>query len=123
MLGKLVSELQSNVAIANDTASGNLAYVTDYTGFSSDPALQSGNYVAFHWSEPQSIVTSLKVGIVPSSTGMEPVECLDDPDRNGVFRVTNVATQVIRIIQSDGTNTLTQEISLAGLVPADQGEG
>lgn len=54
---------------------------------------------------------------------MEPQECLNDHDRNGVFRVTDPSTQVIKIIQSDGTNTLTQEISLSGVTCEPEGEG
>lgn len=54
---------------------------------------------------------------------MDPVECLNDPDRNGVFRVTDPAAQVIKIIQSDGEHTLTQEISLADVVCEPEGEG
>lgn len=123
VLGKTVSDLQSDVSISNDAATGTLNYITDYTEFSSDPELQSGNFIALHWSDPDESVTSLKVGIVPSSIGMEPQECLNDPDRNGVFRVTDPSTQVIKIIQSDGTNTLTQEISLSGVTCEPEGEG
>lgn len=54
---------------------------------------------------------------------MEPQECLNDPDRNGVFRVTDPSTQVIKVIQSDGTNTFTQEISLSGITCEPEGEG
>lgn len=58
---------------------------------------------------------------------MEPQECLDDPDRNGVFRVTDPENQVIRIIQSDGVNTRTDDYTLSGVVcipaPAEGGEG
>lgn len=54
---------------------------------------------------------------------MEPQECLGDTDRNGVFRVTDPANQVIKIIQSDGVNTLTQEISLVDVTCESQGEG
>ena len=68
-----------------------------------------------HWSDPQEGVTSLKVGIVPSSIGADLVECISDTDRNGVFRVTNKSTQKIRIEQSNGTETHVQEITLEGL--------
>lgn len=110
-----MSDLQTNVAIANGKATGSLKHITDYTGFSDDPELQEGHYIALHWSDPEQNVTSLKVGIVPSSIGIEPVECLSDTDRNGVFRVTNKNNQVIRIIQSDGTHEHIQNISLKGV--------
>lgn len=124
MLGKAVSTLQSNVAISDSkVVSGNLEYITDYTGFSSDPALQSGNFIALHWSNPEARVTSLKVGIVPSSIGADLVECINDTDRNGVFRVTDPATQKIRIVQSDGTTTRTDDYLLTNVVCETQGEG
>lgn len=120
IFGKQVSDLQSNVAVAADKSiSGDLAYVTDYTEFSSDPELQSGNFIALHWSNPQSIVTSLKVGI---KNGTPMVECLNDPDRNGVFRILS-PNNVFVIEQSDGTNTLTTEYPLSGINLANGGEG
>lgn len=78
-----------------------------------------------HWSDPDESVTSLKVGVVPSSIGLDPQECIDDPDRNGVFRITNPATQVIKVIQSDGENERIDEYTLDGLtlMSEDQGEG
>lgn len=54
---------------------------------------------------------------------MEPQECLSDTDRNGVFRVTDPANQVIRIIQSDGTHTLTTNYPLTGVTLDTAGEG
>lgn len=120
VLGKQVSDLQSNVTVAADKSiSGELAYVTDYTEFSSDPELQEGNFIALHWSDPQSIVTSLKVGI---KNGTPMVECLNDPDRNGVFRILS-SNNVFVIEQSDGTNTLTTEYPLSGIVLDANGEG
>lgn len=48
LLGKSVTDLQEDVIISDGVISGTLKYVTDYTGFSGDPALQSGNYLALH---------------------------------------------------------------------------
>lgn len=69
--------------------------------------------------------TSVKVGLVPSAIGMDLVEIIGDPDMNGVFRVTNVATQVFRVVTSDGTNSKTENYTLTGLTLASnqQGEG
>lgn len=109
------------MAVANGKASGTLKYVTGYTGFSSDTDLQKGNFIALKWSDPAEGVTSLKVGIVPSSIGADLVECIDDTDRNGVFRVTNKNTQKIKIVQSDGEHEKTQIISLKDLTLNDSG--
>ena len=69
------------------------------------------------WSNPDTSagVTSLKVGLVPSSTGMDLVECLDDPDRNGVFKITDKDNQVLKIVQSGGGRVCVQEFDLSGL--------
>lgn len=125
VLGKLVSDLQTNVSVANKTVEGSLNYVTDYTEFSSDPTLQSGNYLALKFSNFDARATSIKVGLVPSSIGMDLVEIINDPDRNGVFRVTST-TQKFRVVTSDGTSSKTEDYSLTGLtlIPANaQGEG
>lgn len=125
VLGKLVSDLQTNVSVANKTVEGSLNYVTDYTEFSSDTALQSGNYLALKFSNFDTRATSIKVGLVPSAIGMDLVEIINDPDRNGVFRVTST-TQKFRVVTSDGTSSKTEDYSLTGLtlIPANaQGEG
>ena len=54
---------------------------------------------------------------------MDLVEVIDDPDRNGVFRVTNKNTQVFKIVQSDGVHTHEQSISLRGITLASEVEG
>ena len=57
---------------------------------------------------------NVKVGIVPSSTGM-PLQTLDN-DKNAVFKVTDKNTQKIKIVQSDAQGHKNiQLLSLAGL--------
>ena len=69
-------------------------------------------------------MTSLKVGLKPSYTadGQERpnwedglVECLNDPDRNGVFKITNTSQKFV-IKQTRGSEVKTQEFDLSGLV-------
>ena len=48
LFGKKASDLQTGVTIGADSITGTLLYVTDYTGFSSDPAMQEGNYLVIH---------------------------------------------------------------------------
>ena len=58
--------------------------------------------------------TSVMVGLDPSvSSGL--VELIDDPDKNGVFKVTDKTTQVFKVVQSNGTLTRTQTYDLSGL--------
>lgn len=49
LLGKVVTDLQSNVSVSGSNVSGTLKYVDDYTGFDpSNPDLQKGNYLVVH---------------------------------------------------------------------------
>ena len=46
LLGKVVADLQEDTAVNTSKIFGTLHYLTDYTGFSGDPELQEGNYLA-----------------------------------------------------------------------------
>lgn len=48
LFGKVISDLQENIEIADDEIKGTLKYVTGYTGFSSKVEEQSGNYLVIH---------------------------------------------------------------------------
>ena len=49
LLGKVVTDLQSNVRVRGSNVTGTLKYVDDYTGFDpSNPDLQVGNYLVLH---------------------------------------------------------------------------
>ena len=91
--------------------------MTDYTEFSSDSELQEGNYLALSFvNNDFSQFTSVKVGLVPSSIGMDLVEIINDPDKNGVFRVTST-TQKFKIQSTSVDGVVnTQEFDLSGLV-------
>lgn len=60
-------------------------------------------------------MTSLKVGLIPSEgTGL--VECIDDTDRNGVFKITDKNKQKLVIIQSGNGRENVQNFDLSGLI-------
>ena len=109
------SDFQSNVKVANGAITGTLAYIED--GLSpSGPLAGSGNFLALKFSAADwSKFTSVKVALDPSSSGMSPVEIIDDPDKNGVFKISN-NNQVFKVIASDGVDTVTTTYSLKGLV-------
>lgn len=44
------------------------------------------------------------------------IEIIDDPDKAGVFKVTDKDTQVFKIVATNGINTVTQEFDLSELV-------
>ena len=52
LFGKIVSDLQEDMAVVGNKITGTLKYVTGYTGFSSKTAEQQGNYLAMHFSIP-----------------------------------------------------------------------
>lgn len=73
----------------------------------------TGNFMALKFVVPEN-ATSVKVGMDPSEgTGL--VEIIDDPDKNGAFKVTDKDNQVFKIVTSDGENTITKEYDLSGL--------
>lgn len=93
LFGKDCDDLQENIAIANGAITGNLKYVTGYTGFSSKTSEQNGNYIALKVTN--ATADEIYVGMSPSASGKE-LNKLDD-DGMIVLQVTNKDTQVIRV--------------------------
>lgn len=60
LLGKVLADLQTDVEIDGGDITGTLHYLSDYTGFSGDPELQSGNYICLHFdsSVPATITAA-----------------------------------------------------------------
>lgn len=67
-------------------------------------------------------LTSVKVGLRPTyksgsavddDSGL--VELINDDDKNGVFRISDSASQKFKIVATDGTRTKTQIFDLSGL--------
>ena len=71
-----------------------------------------GWFVALKWTDPDTThgVTSLKVGLRPSATGMDLQECISDLDRNGVFKITPYLGQKLIIEQSNGSGKRTRQV-------------
>lgn len=114
------SDFQSDVTVENGVISGELAFIEG--GLSpSGPLAGDGYFVALKWSDPEQGVTSLKVGLIPSASGMDLVECIDDTDRNGVFKISN-NQQVLKVIQSNAGHETAQTFGL-NFTFADEVEG
>lgn len=113
VLGKTVSDLQSNIAISQNsnggTVGGTSKYVTGYTGYSNNVSLQSGNYLVAKVIEPDVdnvTVTVTGAGAVPSGNN----------DGVYVFRITDTSTDAITITASaTGYDTVTKVYSLSDL--------
>ncbi len=111
MFGTLVSDMQDNVVVSGNAITGTLKYLD--SGALVD-TWGAGNFIALKFTDLDPAATSVKVGLDPSQ-GSGLVEIIDDPDKNGAFKVTNKDTQVFKVVSTDGTNTKTTTYSLAGL--------
>lgn len=112
--------MQSDVEVHGNRISGKLKFIEG--GLSPDgPLAGDGYFLALHWSNPDTNATSLKVGLVPSASGMDLVECINDTDRNGVFKISDPNTQMLKMISSNASHTTQQSFDLSGLVFESEG--
>lgn len=117
---KKASDMQSDVVVKDNKISGTLKFIEGGLA-DSGPLAGDGYFLALHWSNPDASATSLKVGLVPSASGMDLVECINDTDRNGVFKITNPRNQIFKMVSSNATSKTVQNFSLAGLTLEDVG--
>lgn len=103
VLGKAATDLQENIAVGANSITGTLKYVTGYTGFSSNEAEQSGNYLCLYTPLPAD--TTVTMELVGGTSG---VKTLDDGIM--VLRVTS-NTQSLRLIATKGDTTVTKVYS------------
>ena len=107
--GTDVSDMQTGITVTGDKITGTLKFlnsgqlVTDWG---------EGNFIALEFTVPDG-ATSCKVGLVPSESGMSLQEL--DEDKDGVFKITNKATQKLVIETRKGAYFLRQEFDLSGL--------
>lgn len=83
------------------------------------PLAGDGYFLALKWSQPQTGVTSLLVGLQPSAeTGL--VEAINDPDRNIVAKIADKNQKFI-FWQKNATKSTKQVFDLTGLTFEDLG--
>ena len=105
-----VSDLQENVAVSGNGFTGTLKYVTDYTGFSSKPEEQQGNYLAIHADDVNA--DRVTVEVVNGTAGEKEL----DSDRTIVLRIANKTTQSVRVKSyKNGVVKDVKNYSLTGL--------
>ena len=95
--------------------SGTLKYfdtpgaIVDYWG--------AGNFLAAKFSAPNNDWTaydSVKVGLEPSmGSGLQ--ELINDPDKNGIFKISDKDTQVLKVVAKKGSNEAIKTYSLRDL--------
>lgn len=106
LLGKTIGDLQQGVIIKDNKITGNIKYVSDYTGFSGDVSEQSGNYLVLHITANNS--SPIKAELINGTHGQVTL----DEDGILITRISNKATQSIQIKNGDKTI----DLSIAGLV-------
>lgn len=112
LFGHTVSDLQTNLSILGDKITGTLKYVS--TG-SLATTWGAGNFMALQFGGGAfDKAKHILVGLDPSvSSGL--VDVLKDPDKNGVFKVTDKANQKFKVIVDYGGYRKTLVFDLSGL--------
>ena len=107
--------MQDNVAV-NATTNKITGTLTKLTSGQLVTDWGEGYFLAMKWTDPDQHATKLYVGLNPSE-GSGLIECIEDTDRNGVFKITDPATQKLIIKQTgEGYGTKKQEFDLSGLI-------
>ena len=118
--GVNVSDIQSGVAVGQSSITGTSKWlngsnaITDVWG--------TGNFVAVTFEASDwTKYTSVKVGLLPTAgSGMqELIGHLDDLD--SVFKITDKGEQVLRVVATNGTNTIIKDYQLGELVTLGYG--
>lgn len=107
-----VSDIQSDVTVADGAITGTLKYLP--TGNAITNVWGAGNFMALQFDDIPEGVTSVKVGMNPSQ-GSGLVELINDPDKNGVFKVTDKDAQEFVVVMSGAKGQTVQRFSLKGL--------
>ena len=95
--------------IGRNSIRGTLKHVSDYTGFSSDPALSSGNYIVIHAEVPDEEDVTITVKVT------NPVTL--DSDGIAILRIADKNSQTITVVASkDGYDSVTKVFRLNDLV-------
>ena len=114
LFGKTVSDLQEDIIVSGSAITGTLKYVSDYTGFSSKPEEQSGNYLAIHCTVPQATDATITVEVVGGTSG--PTRLGDD----GIIvdKIANTSQKIKVVASKTGYTSVTKTYSLTGLTLA-----
>lgn len=118
MFGTLVSDMQTDVSVNGSRFSGTIKYLSE--GALVD-AWGAGHFLAIKVSDIYEDATSVKVGMDPTA-GSGLVEIINDPDKNGAFKITDKDTQVFKCVTSDGEHERVQTFNLSDLVLEDAPE-
>lgn len=111
LFGTPVSNIQTGLNVTDSAITGTLKYLN--TGaIATDWG--AGNFMALKFTNIDSDATSVKVGLEPSA-GSGLVELINDPDKNGVFKVTDKNTQKFVVVSTVNGFMHKQSYDLSGL--------
>lgn len=111
LFGKYVSDLQEDVVIKSNSIEGHLLYQDNYTGFSSKPEEQTGNYLAIHCNIPNHSTSEYSISVKVTN----PVTL--DSDGIVVLRIADKSTQTITVVASaSGLDDYVKVYTLSDLV-------
>lgn len=93
------ADIQSDIAINDGEITGELKFIEG--GIAPGTLSGDGYFIGLKFSDFASGLTyaNVKVGLVPSSTGMA-LQTLDS-DKNAVFKITDKKNQKIKVVQAD----------------------
>jgi hypothetical protein len=115
LFGTKVSNMQTNVQVADNAITGTLKFIQGGLA-QSGPLAGDGNFLALKFIDNNE-ADSIKVGLVPSASGMDLVEL--DSDMNGVFKVSGEVggvAQVFKVVTEVNGMIKTQIFDLSGLL-------
>lgn len=110
VLGKLASDLQTNVVLTDDAISGTLKYVSGFTGYSENTTLQEGNYLALE-------ISAAPIDVVLTAELLGSSEAAKTVGVDGIvaFRITNTASQSIKVTATMGRESTVRTYTLSGI--------
>ena len=118
---KTPADFQSDVVVSGGEITGELKFMEG--GLSpSGPLAGDGHFLALKFDNFSSGLTfaNVKVGLVPSASGMDLVTL--DSDKDAVFKITNINNQKLKVVQADANGHKNiQYFGLSGLELEDDG--
>ena len=110
VLGKLVSDVQQNVFVNDNSIQGTLKYVSDWTGYSADPAENSGYFVILSYEASEGATVTIET--IGGYTDGRVQEL--DVDMTSVTRFKD-NKQKLKVVTTLNGDTITKILSFSGL--------
>ena len=103
-----------DVVVSGDAITGSLKWLS--TSNAITDVWGAGNFLCLKFADKDGVADSIKVGLDPSASQM-PLQELDE-DMNGIFKISDKATQKFVIEVTVGSDKYRKEYDLSGLTLA-----